>query len=369
MQLANLVVGVLIYAPFVLIANKIKVKQINDAFRSLLRRSCATADSSRRCLDHNDDAGSLARSLITDLEYDYRHGEGLFLEFQPQICSRTGRVVGVESLIRWKHPSYGLIPAPITVALGRGFRAHPTHRAVGLETACQVRKSWLDAGITDLWMAVNVSALQLERSFPKQLLDIAARYDLPPSLLEVEVTESSALDSDKPESHILSRVYDAGFPVAIDDFGMGHSSLKYLKQFPVSVVKIDGAISREVGTNSICSDIVASITRLCRARNMLSVAEFVENEEQAALSANSAATCSKVTCTASRSCLQIASSSSKRRTAGTVRKVGLKQRVSRGDILRANPTREGQPGSPPRNPLWAGGAISQVFLEVFVSAD
>ena len=159
-------------------------------------------------------------------------------------------------------------------------------RPIGLwvfETACQVRKSWLDAGITDLWMAVNVSALQLERSFPKQLLDIAARYDLPPSLLEVEVTESSALDSDKPESHILSRVYDAGFPVAIDDFGMGHSSLKYLKQFPVSVVKIDGAISREVGTNSICSDIVASITRLCRARNMLSVAEFVENEEQAAL--------------------------------------------------------------------------------------
>ena len=208
---------------------------------------------------------------------------GKIIEFQPQICSRTGRVVGVESLIRWKHPSYGLIPAPITVALAEDSGLI---RPIGLwvfETACQVRKSWLDAGITDLWMAVNVSALQLERSFPKQLLDIAARYDLPPSLLEVEVTESSALDSDKPESHILSRVYDAGFPVAIDDFGMGHSSLKYLKQFPVSVVKIDGAISREVGTNSICSDIVASITRLCRARNMLSVAEFVENEEQAAL--------------------------------------------------------------------------------------
>ena len=168
-------VGVLIYAPFVLIANKIKVKQINDAFRSLLRRSCATADSSRRCLDHNDDAGSLARSLITDLEYDYRHGEGLFLEFQPQICSRTGRVVGVESLIRWKHPSYGLIPAPITVALAEDSGLI---RPIGLwvfETACQVRKSWLDAGIMDLTMAVNVSALQLERSFPKQLLDIAAR--------------------------------------------------------------------------------------------------------------------------------------------------------------------------------------------------
>lgn len=83
LQLVNFVAGVLIYVPFVLIANKIRVKQINDTFRSLLRRSYATADSSRRCLDHNDDAGSLARSLTTDLEYDYRHGEGLLLEFQP----------------------------------------------------------------------------------------------------------------------------------------------------------------------------------------------------------------------------------------------------------------------------------------------
>ena len=74
-----------------------------------------------------------------------------------------------------------------------------------------------------------------------------------------------------------------GFPIAIDDFGMGHSSLKYLKQFPVSVVKIDGAISRDVVTNPICADIVASIIKLCRARNMLSVAEFVENDEQVEL--------------------------------------------------------------------------------------
>lgn len=188
-----------------------------------------------------------------------------------------------ESLIRWKYPSYGLTPAPITAALAEDSGLT---RPIGLwvfETACQVRESWLDAGITDLTMTVDVSALQLKRSFPKQLLDITTRYDLLPPLIEVEVAESSALDSDKSESHTLSRVYGAGLPVAIDDFGTGHNSLKYLKQFPVSVVKIDGAISREVVTNSICSDIVTSITRLCRAWSMLNVAEFVENEEQAAL--------------------------------------------------------------------------------------
>lgn len=151
------------------------------------------------------------------------------------------------------------------------------------ETACRVRRDWLDADVRDLSIAVNVSALQLKRSLPDQFLNVVHRYDLPPWMMEVEVTESGALDSDTPESHVLARLYDEGFPVAIDDFGMGHSSLKYLKQFPVSVVKIDGAISRDVCTNPICEDIVASITRLCRARNMLSVAEFVETEEQAGL--------------------------------------------------------------------------------------
>ena len=109
-----------------------------------------------------------------------------------------GSVPGPAGLWAWnrlsagKHPSYGLIPAPITVALAEDSGLI---RPIGLwvfETACQVRKSWLDAGITDLWMAVNVSALQLERSFPKQLLDIAARYDLPPSLLEVGKLRSRA---------------------------------------------------------------------------------------------------------------------------------------------------------------------------------
>lgn len=281
LQVVNLTVGTFIYAPFVLLANKIRVRQINDAFGHLLRRSCAPAGASRHTLDHNDDAGSLARSLIVDLEYDHAHHRGLYLEFQPQVCARTGRVVGVEALIRWKHESYGSIPAPITIALAEDSGLI---RSIGLwvfDTACAVRRDWLDRGITDLTMSVNVSALQLKRRFPEELLEILGRYGLPPSMLEVEVTESAALDADTPESRILVRLYEAGLPLAIDDFGMGHSSLKYLKQFPVSAVKIDGAISKEVVTNPICRDIVASITRLCRARRMTSVAEFVENDEQA----------------------------------------------------------------------------------------
>lgn len=116
---------------------------------------------------------------------------------------------------------------------------------------------------------------------------------LPPELISVEVTESSALDSSSPESRVLAHLYDLGFPIAIDDFGMGHSSLKYLKQFPVSCVKIDGEITKEIVTNPICRDIVASITRLCRARDMECVAEFVETDEQVPFCASRAATFSR----------------------------------------------------------------------------
>lgn len=283
LQMVNLCLGILMYAPFVLLSNKLNLKQLVLSFRQLLHRACSSSDSSARCIDMQDNAGSLARSLIIDLEYAHARGKGVYLEFQPQISAASGSVVGVEALIRWKHPSYGAIPAPITVALAE---ESGLIRPMGLwvfDTACRVRREWLDKGLADLTMAVNLSALQLKKDLAGRLTDILGRYDLPPSLIELEVTESRALDADTPESAILSHLYNQGFPLAIDDFGMGHSSLKYLKQFPVSTVKIDGAITREVVTNPICADIVASITRLCRARNMTSVAEFVENDEQAAL--------------------------------------------------------------------------------------
>lgn len=283
LQIVNIGIGMFVYVPFVLLANKIRVKQIRSAFRRLLELSCAPAGSSRHILDHDGDVGSLARSLLVDLEYDYKHGRGLYLEFQPQIASATGRVKGVEALLRWNHVSYGSIPAPITIALAEDSGLIG---AIGLwvfDTACAVRRDWLDRGIEDLTMSVNVSALQLRRGFPQKLLESLHAHGLPPSLVSLEVTESAALGADTPESRILTHLYESGLLLAIDDFGMGHSSLKYLKQFPVSAVKIDGAISREVVTNPICQDIVASITRLCRARRMTSVAEFVEDDAQIAV--------------------------------------------------------------------------------------
>lgn len=283
LQLLNLAIGIAVYAPFVILTNKINAKRTRAAFGVLLERTLAPHTLEARIIDQNDDAGSLARNLLIDLAYDHENVQGLHLEFQPQIAAESGRVVGVESLIRWRHELYGPIPAPITVTLAEDSALI---RSIGLwvfDTACRTRREWLDKGVKDLVIAVNVSALQLRPDLPEECKKRLNHYGLSPGMIELEVTESSALDANTPESRVLSNLYTLGFPVAIDDFGMGHSSLKYLKQFPVTTIKIDGAISKEVVTNPICADIVASITRLCRTRKITSVAEFVETDEQAAI--------------------------------------------------------------------------------------
>lgn len=281
LQAFNMGLGIAMYVPFIMLSNKISERRTKAAFSTLMDRACSVGDYSTRCIEGHDDASSLARSLLSDLSFDMDKNKGIYIEYQPQVDAASSKVVGVESLVRWQHKLYGNIAAPIIISL---VEESGLIRQLGLrifEEACSTRKLWLDLGLKELIMAVNISALQLHEGLPDELLGILEKYDLDPSMIELEVTESSALDSGTPESQVLSTLHELGFPLAIDDFGMGHSSLKYLKQFPVNTIKIDGAISHEVVTNPICTDIVASITRLCRARNMTSVAEFVENDEQA----------------------------------------------------------------------------------------
>jgi EAL domain-containing protein (putative c-di-GMP-specific phosphodiesterase class I) len=186
----------------------------------------------------------------------------------------------VEALLRWDHPSFGNIPTPITINLSEESGLVHDIGLLILEEACSARRYWLDNGIKNLVMAVNISALQLRSELVLITQDMLHYYDLPPHVLEFEVTESSALKSGSSECAVLQSLHNLGVRLAIDDFGMGHSSLNYVKDFPVDVIKIDGAITSEITTNPICADIVASITRLCRSRDIMSIAEFVETAEQ-----------------------------------------------------------------------------------------
>ncbi|MDR0576033.1 MAG: EAL domain-containing protein [Candidatus Accumulibacter sp.] len=284
LQIFNMIVGTLIYLPFVKISDRQKEALQKKAQRELLEVAVSNVVGplGKKCLDRDDEVGALARILAYDLEVALKTGEGLHLEYQPQIDGRTGRVIGAEALVRWRHPAFGPVPAPVIVAISEdGEFMRPLGLWV-LNEACAERARWREAGLDGQFKtSVNVSIRQLDDAgLPDKIVESLERHGLSRHMIGVEVTETIALDPDSEHNRILKRIHDRGLAVSIDDFGMGHSSLVYLKHFPVDVLKIDKVLSKDVINNKICEEIVATIVELCRALNIKIVVEFVDNQEQ-----------------------------------------------------------------------------------------
>jgi len=284
LQLFNIALGCLLYLPFVRIADRIKEERQKKAMHGLLEAAMSNTvrPSGKKCLDRDDEIGDLARALANDLQKALNENEGLFLEYQPQVDSNTNLVIGAEALVRWRHPAYGLIPAPIMVAISEdGDFIKPLGMWV-LNEACAERKHWQRAGIDDHFeLSVNLSTLQLDdRDLARKVSAALARHQLMPMMIGLEVTESAALDPNSDSNKILQQIHALGIGISIDDFGMGHSSLVYLKHFPVSTLKIDKVLSKDVANNKISAEIITTIVDLCRALGVDIVVEFVEDQEQ-----------------------------------------------------------------------------------------
>ncbi|MDR2678310.1 MAG: EAL domain-containing protein, partial [Zoogloeaceae bacterium] len=283
LQIFNLALGVFIYLPFVKISDRLKVVKEKEAQRELLQvaLSNTVGPSGKKCLDREDAVGALARILAHDLEAALKSGEGLYLEYQPQVDARTGRVIGAEALMRWQHPSGGSIPAPVIIAIAEdGEFILPLGLWVLNET-CAERARWNTQGLEPTFKtAVNVSIQQLsDADLPEKILACVDKHRLSRRMIGIEVTESIALDPDAQHNQILNRIHEHGFAISMDDFGMGHSSLVYLKHFPVDVLKIDKVLSQDVA-NPTCAEIISTIVELCRALGTKIVVEFVDNQKQ-----------------------------------------------------------------------------------------
>jgi lactose/cellobiose-specific phosphotransferase system IIC component len=284
LQAFNLVLGTLIYIPFVRISDREKTARQKKAMQALMEIACnnIVGPSGKKCLDRDDEIGVLARALAHDLEHALKTNTSLYLEYQPQVDHESGFVIGAEALVRWRHPVYGPIPAPIMVAVSEdgGFM-----RSLGLwvlNEACAERARWRDAGIDEHFKtSVNVSIQQLgDDKLAKKVVDCLSRHKLPHHMIGIEVTESIALDPESPQNLILKELNDLGFVISMDDFGMGHSSLVYLKYFPVDILKIDRALSKDVASSNICVEVISTIVELCRSLDVKIVVEYVENQEQ-----------------------------------------------------------------------------------------
>lgn len=202
------------------------------------------------------------------------------LYYQPQVSLETGKICGLEALIRWIHPEKGFIsPAKfIPVAESNGFIV-PLGHAI-LLSACQMRKKLLDEGVVSIRVAVNISLKQFQQEdFTDQVIDILEVTGLEGRYLELEITESIAMDSPEIVIEKLNTLRALDIHIAIDDFGMGYSSLNYLKRLPIQQLKIDRAFIQDIDLPNDYA-IIKSIISMAESLSLRVVAEGVETELQ-----------------------------------------------------------------------------------------
>ena len=277
MQVVNIIIGVAIYAPFVRIADIMKKEAFNQAFRELMPGYAESIGDADYVV--TGEARALSRSLANDLSEAIERNE-LSLEYQPQVESTTGKVFGVEALMRWDHSHLGRIPPGLFITLAEEANLIKPLGAWALEESCRQWDAWRRAGVEDVVMSVNVSVHQLDDdSILSEIEERVRRFAIPKGMLEVEVTESAALGG-SGRSDLLTKIHNLGVSLAIDDFGMGHSSLVYLKHFPVDTIKIDRVLSKDVVTSRHSSEIINTISELCRSLDIHSLVEYVDNVEQ-----------------------------------------------------------------------------------------
>lgn len=216
-----------------------------------------------------------------DLHRALDHNE-LQLAYQPQICARSGRLVGCEALLRWHHPDKGWIPPDVFIPVAeQSGLILPLGRWVILE-ACHQIKTWQASGHRVPRVSVNVSFVQLLREdMHSLLLDCLARMDLSPDCLAVEVTESSIMQGEEAIAQ-LREIHRAGIRVALDDFGTGYSSLSALKGLPIDELKIDRSFVTDLNQGTDGKAIMSAVIAMARQLNLEVVAEGVETDAELA---------------------------------------------------------------------------------------
>lgn len=206
-----------------------------------------------------------------------------FLNYQPQVHLETKKIIGVEALIRWHHPKKGIIPPVkfIPVAEDTGLIIQLGNWI--LRQACLDRKQWLDQGIEDIRVAVNISIKQFQQDgFVDMVKNILHETGLDPKYLELEITESVAMTDPKVVIKKLQLLKDNNIFISIDDFGMGYSSLNYLKDLPIHQLKVDRAFIQYIAQKKDFA-IVRSIISIAQSLELSVIAEGVETEEQVAI--------------------------------------------------------------------------------------
>ena len=205
----------------------------------------------------------------------------IYAVYQPQINHSTGRMVGAEALMRWKHPIYGVqMPGDFIPVLEKNNLIYRADLHI-FETVCRFQRKCLDEGISIIPISVNMSRYDIyNTNYVEEIEAIRKKYDIPVKYLRLEITESSAIGGRELITRVLRQLHDRGYTVEMDDFGSGYSSLNILKDLDVDVIKLDMAfLAGDIGGRG--GTILGSIVQMTKWLNTPVIAEGVETQEQA----------------------------------------------------------------------------------------
>src|SRR6266496_555996 len=219
-------------------------------------------------------------ALETSLRRGLERSE-FVLHYQAKLDLRTERITGVEALVRWQHPEMGLVPPAQFIPLAEETGLIVPIGKWVLNTACAQNVAWLREGLPPLHMAVNLSARQFtDEDLVKDIAAALESTGLRPALLELELTESMVIQNTERAGRVLAEIKKMGVRLAIDDFGVGYSSLTHLKRFPIDTLKVDRSFIRDLPQDLEDKAITEAIIAMGKSLNLTVVAEGVETLEQ-----------------------------------------------------------------------------------------
>lgn len=217
------------------------------------------------------------------LERDLRHAinnNEMVVYYQPKISFSDQHIYGFEALVRWQHPTKGIIPPDLFIPLAEQTSLISDIGKIVLEQTAKQIRQWNDSGFNQLCVSVNVVAQQLQRGELLQSLDFVIKeYGILGSSLELEITESSLLENSTAIKNLLHEIKKRDIHISLDDFGTGYSSLSYLAEFPIDTLKIDRSFISKIGENKQQA-IVSAMIAMGKAMGLLVVAEGIETEKQ-----------------------------------------------------------------------------------------
>ena len=254
----------------------------------LLRHASAALDLARaagpgsaRAFDRAIDTAARDRARLTEeLRTALSHNQ-LYVLYQPKVDAITRRICGAEALMRWAHPERGEVSPAVFIPLAEHSGQIATLGRWMMNEAMAQLARWREAGFSKMRMAINLSAPQLlEPDLPREVMMLLDRHDLPPELIELEVTESMAMREPEAARTRLMQLRDTGICISMDDFGTGYSSLAQLQSLPLDVMKIDRAFVRDIESSTANQSIARTIISLAQCLGLTTVAEGVETEAQ-----------------------------------------------------------------------------------------